>query len=91
MLASFVVFTGCSKILTVITDADDSESQEIMTVPIQQMVRTYLYSPETYTEEEKEILFEILPEEDLHLYNARLSDLVKSKFNNEVFNQNKGK
>ena len=91
MVASFVVFFGCSKVLTIVTSADDSESQEIMTVPIQQMVRTYVYSPETYTEEEKEILFEILPEEDLHLYNARLSDLVKSKFNNEVFNQNKGK
>ena len=91
MLASFVVFLGCSKMLTVVTNADDSESQEIMTVPIQQMVRTYVYSPETYTEEEKEILFEILPEEDLHLYNARLSDLVKSKFHNEIFNQNKGK
>lgn len=91
MLASLVVFLGCSKMLAVVTDADDSESQEIMTVPIQQMVRTFVYSPETYTEEEKEILFEILPEEDMHLYNARLSDLVKSKFNNETFNQDKGK
>ena len=91
MLASFVVFLGCSKMLTLVTDADDSESQEIMTVPIQQMVRTFVYSPGTYTEEEKEILFEILPEEDMHLYNARLSDLVKSKFKNEAFNQDKGK
>lgn len=91
MIASFVVFLGCSKMLTMVTDADDSESQEIMTVPIQQMVRTYVYSPETYTEEEKEILFEILPGEDMHLYNARLSDLIKSKFNNEAFNQDKGK
>ena len=91
MLASFVIFQGCSRMLTLATNADDSESQEIMTVPIQQMVRTYLYSPETYTEAEKEILFEIIPKEDMHLYNARLSDLVKSKFDNQAFGQDKGK
>ena len=91
MLVSFLIYQGTSKMLTVYTNADDSESQEIMTVPIQQMVRTYVYSPETYTLEEKKILFEILPEEDMHLYNARLSDLIKSKFDNQTFNQNKEK
>ncbi len=91
MLVSFVIFQGCSKVLTICTNADESESQEIMTVPIQQMVRTYVYSPDTYTTEEKKLLFEIIPEEDMHLYNARLSDLVKSKFNNHTFNQDKGK
>lgn len=91
MVASFLVFQGSTKLLTMATNADDSESQEIMTVPIQQLVRTYKYSPETYSEEEKQILYEILPEEDLHLYNARLSDLIKSKFNNTNFNQNKAK
>ena len=91
MLASFVVFQGCSRLLTIATNADDSESQEIMTVPIQQMVRTYVYSPDTYTQEEKEILYEIIPKEDLHLYNARISDLVKSKFQNQKFHEDKGK
>ena len=91
MVTSVILFLGCSKALAVVTKADSSESQEIMTVPIQQMVRTYVYSPETYTEEEKEMLFEIIPEEDMHLYNARLSDLVKSKFQNQTFNQNKMK
>ena len=91
MAMSVLLFMGCSKTLAIVTKADDSESQEIMTVPIQQMVRTYVYSPETYTEEEKELLFELIPEEDMDLYNARLSDLVKSKFNNQTFNQNKMK
>ena len=91
MLASFLIYQGSAKMLAVCTNADDSESQEIMTVPIQQMVRTFVYSPETYTQEEKEVLFEILPEEDMHLYNARLSDLIKSKFDNQKFNQDKGK
>ena len=91
MMTSILLFLLCSKILAAALGADDSESQEIMTVPIQQMVRTYVYSPETYTEEEKELLFELIPEEDMDLYNARLSDLVKSKFNNQTFNQNKMK
>ena len=91
MMSSVIIFLGCSKMLTICTKADDSESQEIMTVPIQQMVRTYIYSPETYTDSEKELLFEIIPEEEMHLYNARLSDLVKSKFKNDIFNHNKMK
>ena len=91
MLVAVLFFLGSSKMLAVITRADDSESQEIMTVPIQQMVRTYQYSPDTYSEEEKEILYEIIPREDLHLYNARISDLVKSKFDNAVFNADKSR
>lgn len=90
MLASVVIFLGATKILTIATKAQKGGSQEIMTVPIQQMVRTYLYSPDTYTEEEKELLFEMIPEEEMHLYNPRLSDLVKSKFQNENFGENKG-
>ena len=62
----------------------------MLTVPIQQMVRTYLYSPETYSEEEKELLFEFLPEDELHIYTPRLSDLLKITFDNEYFQENKG-
>ena len=62
-------------------------SQEIMTVPIQQMARVYKYAPETYSEKEKEILYEILPKEELHLYTPRISDLLKSKFNSQAFRQ----
>ena len=85
MVISAVCFVGCSKALSWATKATPGGKQEIMTVPIQQMVRTYIYSPETYTQEEKEVLFEMIPEEEMHLYNARISDLVKSKFDNEAF------
>ena len=89
MVASVIIFLLCSKGLVAVLGASDSESQEIMTVPIQQMVRTFVYSPETYTEEEKQLLFELIPEEDMKLYNPRLSDLVKSKFQNQNFNEDK--
>ena len=65
--------------------AEKGGSQEIMTVPIQQLARVYHYAPETFSEEEKVILYEILPKEELHLYTPRISDLLKSKFNNEAF------
>lgn len=89
MVVSVVCFFGCSKTLSWATKAVPGGKQEVMTVPIQQMVRTFKYSPETYTQEEKEVLFEIIPEKEMHLYNARLSDLLKSKFENETFNQDK--
>ena len=76
---------GLEKVL----QAKKGGAQEIMTVPIQQMARVYKYAPEIYSEEEKEILYEILPEDELHLYTPRISDLLKSKFNNQAFRQNK--
>ncbi|MDD6628061.1 MAG: DUF6020 family protein [Lachnospiraceae bacterium] len=65
--------------------ADDSENQEILTVPIQQLARTYKYEPEVFSEEDVKTLHEILPEEALVMYNARLSDPVKYRFRNDAF------
>ena len=90
-ITSIALFFLVSKGLAWGLDAAEGGRQEIMTVPIQQLVRTYKYSPDTYSEEEKELLFLLLPEDILDKYNPRLSDIVKSKFNNEEFNANKGK
>ena len=75
--------------LTVALQAEDSENQEMLTVPIQQLARTYKYSPETFTEEDREILHEVLSEDALSLYNARLSDPVKYYFNNQAYAKDK--
>lgn len=71
--------------------ADDSEYQELLTVPIQQLARTYKYAPEIFSKEDKQILYEILDEEALSLYTPRLSDPVKYRFNNEAFAKDKGR
>lgn len=71
--------------------ADDSEYQELLTVPIQQLARTYKYAPEVFSEEDREVLYEILDEEALSLYTPRLSDPVKYRFSNEAFARDKGK
>ncbi|MCM1174283.1 MAG: DUF6020 family protein [Blautia sp.] len=71
--------------------AQDTENQEILTVPIQQLARTYKFNREIFSEEEIEALYEILPEEALALYNPKLSDPVKYRFRNEAYSADKWK
>lgn len=86
-LSYFVINTG----LTVVFHAEGRENQEILTVPIQQLARTYKFNREVFAEEDIAALHEILPEEALVLYNPKLSDPVKVHFQNEVFAADKSK
>lgn len=88
LIIGLLLYKGVDKTLTVVLQADDSESQELLTVPIQQIARTYKYSPEIFSEEEREILFSYIPEDILNIYDADLSDLVKAHFNNERYAEN---
>lgn len=85
---ALLLYKGVDTTLTVVLHADDSENQELLTVPIQQLARTYRHSPEVFSEEEKEVLFTYLPENELLLYDADLSDLLKAQFNNEQYKEN---
>lgn len=87
MLTAFVLYSGVDKTLTLVLHADDSENQELLTVPIQQLARTYKYSPEIFSQEEKERLFSYIPEDILAIYDADLSDLVKANFDNQRYAQ----
>lgn len=77
--------------LTALLRADDSENQEILTVPIQQMARVHEMEGDSLTEEDKDTLYEILSEEALARYTPKVSDGVKIAFNNEAYSQNPGK
>ena len=88
MLLSFVLFAGINKCLKIMTHATDDEYQEKLTVPIQQLARAYKYSPETFSEDEKSTLYEILPEDYLKTYNPRISDILKSGFDNRAYSRN---
>lgn len=85
MLLSFVLYLGASQTLSFATDAKKGGSQEILTVPIQQLTRTYRYSPEAFSENDREILLSYIPEDILAVYDADLSDLVKIHFDNTKF------
>ena len=83
-----LIYKGADTTLAVVLQADDSENQELLTVPIQQLARTYRHSPEVFSPEEKEILFSYLPEKMLLIYDADLSDLLKADFNNARYAEN---
>ena len=83
----FLVNTG----LAVALHAEGGENQEILTVPIQQLARTYKFNREVFEPEDVAALHEILPEEALVLYNPKLSDPVKVGFQNDAFAADKSK
>ena len=88
LLLAFSIYKGADYGLKLACNASDNEHQEILTVPIQQLGRVYRYAPETFSEEEKETLYSILPENYLITYTARCSDVLKSGFNNGAYEQN---
>ena len=77
--------------LTAVLRAEGGENQEIFTIPIQQLARTYKFNIEAFEPEDIEALHEILPEEALVLYNPKLSDPVKVHFQNQAFMADKSK
>jgi len=85
--AGLLLYKGIDISLATVLQADDSENQEILTVPIQQLARTYKYSPEIFSKEEKEVLFSYIPEDILQIYDADLSDLLKAHFNNQQYSK----
>lgn len=69
-----------------------TSQSEAMSVPLQQIARTVKYHGASLTEEQRSIINEVLPYDELSKnYNPGLSDPIKSTFNNTVFNENKGK
>ncbi|MCM1264066.1 MAG: DUF6020 family protein [Butyrivibrio sp.] len=86
ILASFFLIDAG---LTFVLHADDSENQEILTVPIQQITRAYKYNKDAFEEADIAALHEILPEEALELYNPKLSDAVKCNFKNAAYEADK--
>ena len=88
VLASYFLI---NETLTFTLHAQDTENQEILTVPIQQLARTYKFNKDIFSPEEIDTLHEILPEEALLLYNPKLSDPVKYRFQNEAYAADKSK
>lgn len=72
-------------LLTGLLHADDTENQEMLTVPISQIARVYADEKDTLSMEEKEILHRYLSEEALMRYTPKVSDGVKINFNNDAF------
>ena len=67
--------------------AEAGGKQELLTVPIQQLARTYQLDREVFSQEDEELLLSYIPKEYLERYTPKLSDAVKIGFQNEVFSQ----
>ena len=85
MALSIVLSLGGTRILKLATGATDGEHQEMLTVPIQQLARTYTYSPEAFTPDEEALLKAFIPEDYLTTYSPRISDVLKSGFDNQYY------
>lgn len=83
--AAFLTYFLINVGLTAVLHAEGGENQEILTVPIQQLTRTYKFNPEAFEPEDVATLHEVLPEDALVLYNPKLSDPVKVNFQNQTF------
>lgn len=86
-----VLVLGQSAALKAALKPVDTGIQETLTVPIQQLARTWNYSPEVFSEADREALFEILPQEVLERYTPKLSDLVKIDFCTENYEKDPGR
>lgn len=63
--------------------------EEMLSVPIQQMARVYHYERDSLDAADLELLYRVLPEENLQAYKPTVADPVKSGFIREGFAANK--
>ncbi len=80
-----VLYIICSAGMASHLNAAPGGKQEMLTVPIQQISRSYRADREYLTAEDKERLFHILPESAIERYVPKLSDPVKIHFDNEAY------
>ena len=90
-IVSIVLFLLVSNLMIWALNADNSKKQEILTVPIQQITRTYNFNEDSFSEEQKKILYEVLPEEVLEKYSPNISDPVKINFDSDMYSKDPGK
>lgn len=63
--------------------------EEMLSVPIQQMARVHKYDYASLEQEDLDLLYKVLPKENLDAYKATVSDFVKKGFDREGFEENK--
>lgn len=90
-LAILATYKITDAVLVSVTRASDIENQEILTVPIQQVARTWSVYRDEMNQEELDTLYEVLPENVLAHYTPNLSDPVKVGFDNEMYARNPAK
>ncbi len=90
LFVPLVLYLFISNALAGILSAESGEHQEMLTVPLQQLSRVYNYNPEAFSYEQKATLEKYISKEGLSHYTPRISDILKSYFDNEKYEEDSG-
>lgn len=85
ILLSYIVYVG--PVYRMI-GVEKGEICEMLSVPLQQMARTYMYNYDKLERKDIELLESIVPKEDLLNYIPTLADPVKRNFREDIFKEN---
>lgn len=87
MLIVFTVYVLFNVSINNILDVKPGEKAEMLCVPMQQLARAYIEEKDSFTEEELEILYSLIPESILNNYNPKLADNIKVNFLEDNFSR----
>ncbi|WP_026496386.1 DUF6020 family protein [Butyrivibrio sp. WCD3002] len=85
LIVPIVLYLVINTVMGAALKAESGEHQEMLTVPIQQLARTYVYEGDELSEEDKAAIVSYLSEEGLTHYTPRISDILKIYFNNSLY------
>lgn len=85
---SYGIVTGS---LNVLFKVKPGEMAEMLCVPMQQLARVHAEAEEVFSDEDKEVLYTLIPEVILEDYNPKLADNVKVNFLEDNFKASPGK
>jgi len=86
ILFSYLLYTGPFYAVLQVTPGG---VEEMLSVPLQQMARVWRYDSETLTQEDLELFYSFVPQENLEEYRPTVADFVKRGFRREAFEDNK--
>lgn len=85
---SIGLFWTAERSMVYLTEAQPGEAAEALSVPLQQLARTYKSNGAQIKEGELELLTAYLPKKGMENYRLYVSDGVKMYFNNDLFREN---
>lgn len=93
LVVSIGIYFGYQNVLLPAAGVAPGNMREMMSVPCQQLAKVYVENPSVYTEEEKQSLLELIPEENImnYQYRSMIGDVTKNYFDTEAFQSNPGK
>lgn len=84
-MAALLVFGLFTLVTNKMLDVKKGALAEMLSVPIQQLARTYMQAQDSFSEEDRDLLYSLIPKSVLELYNPELSDPVKANFLEDNF------